>query len=139
MVQERTETNQAPRALVVDDDADAAAAVQIMLTAIGFAVEVASSAQEAIALLPGRVLDLAVLDLMMEETDSGVQVARALRRTPGNQQTPILLLTAAAEKTGFRVPVDTPEEREWLGVDAWLDKPVTFQALQAAIERPRHG
>jgi CheY-like chemotaxis protein len=131
---------QTKRALVVDDDLDVVVAVTAVLEAAGYAVLSASSAREAIALLPSLgPVDLAVLDLMMEESDSGVQVAQALRRRPETAQLPIVLLTAVAEKTGFRVAVETGEEREWLGVDAWLDKPVSPERLLQVVERMRHG
>jgi CheY-like chemotaxis protein len=119
----------------VEDDADARNAVQMILETAGFTVETASCAQEAMAQLPGRSYDLAILDLMMEENDSGVQVAQALRRSAGGRRLPIILLTAVTEKTGFRVPLETEEEREWLQVEAWLDKPVTPQRLLAEVAR----
>lgn len=125
------------RVLLVDDDADVREAVRVILEGAGFVVETASSAQEAMARLVGQSYDLAVLDLMMEESDSGVQVAQALRRAEGGKRTRIVLLTAVTEKTGFRVPLETEEEREWLQVDAWLDKPVSPQGLLAEAARVR--
>jgi CheY-like chemotaxis protein len=130
---------QMKRALVVDDDLDVVVTVTAVLESAGYAVVSASSAREATALLPSLgPADLAVLDLMMEESDSGVQVAQALRRRPETARLPIVLLTAVAEKTGFRVAVATEEEREWLGVDAWLDKPVSAERLLQVVEGVRH-
>ncbi len=130
---------QTKRALVVDDDLDVVVTVTAVLESAGYEVVSASSAREAIALLPALgTVDLAVLDLMMEENDSGVQVAQELRRRPDTAQIPIVLLTAVAEKTGFRIGLETEEEREWLGVDAWLDKPVSPQRLLHVVERVRH-
>ncbi len=130
---------QTKRALVVDDDLDVVVTVTAVLQSAGYEVVSASSAREALALLPslGNV-DLAILDLMMEENDSGVQVAQELRRRPDTAQIPIILLTAVAEKTGFRVGLETEEEHEWLGVDAWLDKPVSTERLLQAVEQVRH-
>src|SRR5574340_463475 len=125
----------AERVLLVDDDADILITLSAMLTSAGYEVESALGAREALAISAGRRYDLAVMDLMMEESDSGVQVARELRRRPETAGTPIILLTAVAEKTGFRVPLATEEEREWLQVDAWLDKPVTAERLLAEIAR----
>jgi CheY-like chemotaxis protein len=133
------EPRQRKSALVVDDDPDVVVTVTAVLESAGYAVVSASSAHEAIAVLPDLgPVDLAVLDLMMEENDSGVQVAQALRRRPETASLPIILFTAVAEKTGFRVAVETEEEREWLGVDAWLDKPVSAARLLQVVERVRH-
>ncbi len=126
------------RVLLVDDDIDMLIAVKAMLEAAGYAVTAAQGAEEAFALLPDLCVDLAILDLMMEENDSGVQVAQQLRLRPETREIPILLLTSVAEKTGFRVPLQTREEREWLQVDAWLDKPVTPERLLAEMARLRH-
>ncbi len=122
------------RVLLVDDDVDVVVTVRAMLEAGGYEVTTAQSAEEALALLPAR-FDFAILDLMMEESDAGVRVAQELRGQAETRDIPILLLTGAAERTGFRVPVATQEEREWLGVDAWLDKPVTQELLLAEMER----
>ncbi len=130
--------NPTKRVLLVDDDEDIILAVQIMLEAAGHEVVVARGAKEAVALLPSLHVDAAIVDLMMEESDSGVQVAQALRLQPHTKDLPIILLTSAAELTGFRVALETQEEREWLHADAWLDKPVSAEALLQAVAEVRH-
>ncbi len=132
-------TDRGKRVLLVDDDEDILLAVQVMLEAAGHEVVVARGAREALSLLPNLRVDAVILDLMMEESDSGVQVAQALRLEPHTKDLPILLLTSAAEQTGFRVALETPEEREWLHVDAWLDKPVSADALLRALAEVRHA
>lgn len=123
------------RVLLVDDDADCRDALQIVLEASGYEVLSAGSAEEALSMLAGHTVDIAVLDMMMEENDSGAALAHRIRRVPGMAKAPIILVTAVAEKTGFRVPLATEQEREWLGVDAWLDKPVSPERLLAEVER----
>ena len=127
------------RVLLVDDDEDVLFAVRAMLEAAGHQVTAARGTKEALACLPGLQVDVAIVDLMMEETDSGVQVAQAIRLRPETRDLPILLLTAVTETTGFRVPLETAEEREWLQVDAWLDKPVTAEQLLRAVAEVRHA
>ena len=126
------------RVLLVDDDADAVIAVEAILQGAGYEVVAAYSAREALTLLPGAEFDVALLDMMMEENDSGIQVAREIRRNPGTENVPILLLTAVASRTGFRVPLQTEEERAWLQADVWLDKPVTPEQLLTALARVEH-
>jgi CheY-like chemotaxis protein len=123
------------RALIVDDDADMVAFVSAVLEMAGYEVTSALGAREAIGLLRGRCFDIAILDMMMEEADSGVQIARELRRNPQTARTPVLLLTAVADKTGFRVALETDEEREWLSADVWLDKPVDPTRLLHEVAR----
>jgi len=123
------------RVLLVDDDADCRDALQIVLEASGYDVLSAGSAEEALSMLTGETVDIAILDMMMEENDSGAALAHRIRRCPGLAEVPIILVTAVAERTGFRVPLSTRQEREWLGVDAWLDKPVSPERLLREVER----
>lgn len=126
------------RVLLVDDDADCRDALQIVLEASGYDVLSAGSAEEALSMLTGETVDIAILDMMMEENDSGAALAHRIRRCPGLAEVPIILVTAVAERTGFRVPLSTRQEREWLGVDAWLDKPVSPERLLREVERLTH-
>ena len=127
------------RILLVDDDPDFLSALQLTLEAAGYQFLSARTAAEAIPLLRRERVDLAILDLMMEETDSGITVAYQLRRQPEMAKIPVLLVTAVASQTGFRAPLTTPEEREWLKVDAWLDKPIKPERLLEEVKRLTHG
>ena len=126
--------NPVKRVLMVDDDVDFSDAVRLVLEAAGYEVLAAHTAGEALELLRGQRIDAAILDMMMEEADSGAMVAHSLRRQPELKEIPVILVTSVTEKTGYRVGTDTAEGREWLGVDAWLDKPVDPQELLRKIE-----
>jgi DNA-binding response OmpR family regulator len=67
-----------PKVLVVDDEANHARVMAIGLRIEGFDVETASDAESALALLPERAFDLAIVDLMMPGTN-GIQLARIVR------------------------------------------------------------
>jgi CheY-like chemotaxis protein len=127
------------RVLLVDDDADFLNAVRMTLEAAGYDVISANTAKDAIALLRESRVHVAILDLMMEEPDSGITVAHFLRRQPEMTGIPVILATAVTEKTGFRVPMDDADDREWLKVDAWVDKPVSPAVLLREIERLSGG
>jgi CheY-like chemotaxis protein len=122
------------RVLMVDDDVDFSDAVKLTLEAAGYEVLTANSATQAMAALGEQTVDVAILDMMMEEPDAGARVAHQLRRRPELAQVPVILVTSVTEKTGFRVEMERPEEREWLGVDVWLDKPVDPAELLEEIE-----
>jgi len=122
------------RVLMLDDDVDFSDAVKLTLEAAGYEVVTANSATQAMAALGQQTVDVAILDMMMEEPDAGARVAHQLRRRPELAQVPVILVTSVTEKTGFRVEMERPEEREWLGVDVWLDKPVDPAELLEEIE-----
>jgi CheY-like chemotaxis protein len=123
------------RVLLVDDDVDFLNAVRLMLEAAGYDVVSAHTGGEAVKLLRETRVDVAILDLMMEEPDAGIAVAHFLRRQPEMRGIPVILATAVTEKTGFRVSLDDPDDRDWLQVDAWVDKPVDPQVLLAEVRR----
>jgi len=66
---------------------------------------------------------------------AGIILAHHLRRQPETATIPIILLTAVTEATGFRVSLDNPDDRSWLKVDAWADKPVDTTRLLQEIRR----
>ena len=119
------------RVLMVDDDVDFIDAAKLTLEAAGHEVLSANTAAEALALVRERRVDVAILDMMMEEPDAGAMVADRLRRRPEMERIPVILVTSVTEKTGYRVE---REAREWLGIDVWMDKPVDPQELLRAIE-----
>jgi CheY-like chemotaxis protein len=123
---------------MVDDDVDFIDAVRLTLEASGYEVLTANSGEQALALLRDRAVDVAILDMMMEEPDAGAMVAHNLRRRPELAEIPVILVTSVTEKTGYRLPTDAADGREWLGVDVWLDKPVSPEELLRTIERLTH-
>lgn len=81
-----------PRILYVEDDPDMLEAVRIMLEDGGWEVLTAASALEGLEAAARELPDVALLDLMLEEVDSGVTLATRLRaRRP---HMPIYLLSS---------------------------------------------
>jgi two-component system response regulator HydG len=77
--------------LVVDDHVEMARLLADHLTDAGYTVDVATSGQEAIAAVRGRVLDAVVCDLRMERVD-GFDVLAAVRQV--DPTLPVLIMTA---------------------------------------------
>ena len=118
----------AMRILVVDDDRNIVAALDLLLRDIGMTVEVAFSLAEARARTGSGGYDLLVLDLNMPD-GSGIDFAAEFRRS--DPATPILMLTAeSAEEVTVRA-LDA-------GADDFVTKPVranTFLARVRALLR----
>ncbi len=79
------------RVLVVDDHVEMARLLADHLTDVGYTVDVATSGQEALAVVRGRVLDAVVCDLRMEQVD-GFDVLAAVRQV--DPTLPVLIMTA---------------------------------------------
>jgi DNA-binding response OmpR family regulator len=107
------------RILVVDDDQVIQQLLKVNLELEGYAVEVASDGQEALALFAAFEPDLVLLDIMMPKLD-GWEVARRLAGTPGGR-VPIVLLSARAQESDVQKGTD-------LGVAAYVTKP--FDPIQ---------
>jgi DNA-binding response OmpR family regulator len=107
------------RILVVDDDQVIQQLLKVNLELEGYAVEVASDGEEALATFEGFHPDLVVLDIMMPKLD-GWEVARRLKATEGGQ-VPIVLLSARAQEADVQKGTD-------LGVAAYVTKP--FDPIQ---------
>jgi two-component system NtrC family sensor kinase len=126
---------EAVKVLVVDDDPDFLEQHRIMLTGMGFEVVTAERSDEAIEVSNREIPDAFVLDLMMERTDSGARLARALRRDPRFRRAPIVMLTSVVRDVGFDFYRNPREVLEWMKADAWFDKPAPVAELAATIQR----
>ena len=111
------------RLLVVDDEPFLRDAVAASLTFLGFEVTTAEGGREALRLARERPFDLAVLDVMLPDTD-GFDVVRRLRRD--GSRLPVIFLTAR----------DTRDDKVaglTLGGDDYLTKPFGLDELAARI------
>ena len=114
------------RILVVDDEPDLVAALARGLKREGYAVDTATSGEEALAKASWNPYDLVCLDLNMPDLD-GLEVCDSLRTSSFQGLTPrVLMLTAR----------DTIEDRIQgldVGADDYLVKPFSFEELAARV------
>ncbi|NLF30786.1 MAG: response regulator [Planctomycetes bacterium] len=116
-----------PTVLCVDDDADVREILRILLEKNGFAVRLAGSAQEGVRLFRQSPPDAVVVDLMMEEIDSGVRFVRDLRAL-GNAA-PVVMLSSVGDAMSAAIdPAD-------LGLAGVLQKPIAEQTLVGLLRR----
>ncbi len=109
--------------LVVDDDPELRAALQLALQLDGYRVETAPDGARALDALPGLRPDLVVVDLMMPYLD-GLEVCRRLRSA--GDRTPILVLTARDQVDDRVAGLDA-------GADDYLIKPFALAELRARL------
>jgi DNA-binding NtrC family response regulator len=117
--------------LMIDDDADFIEANRTVLEANGFEVSAAYSAQDGWNILQGATPDVIILDVMMEEFDSGFKLANDLNiRFP---KMPVLLLTAVHDFMSDKWQFSREKDADWLPVIKFLEKPLAPDQLVAAI------
>ena len=119
--------------LLVDDDPDFRLQQKMQLEAAGYNVLEASSAKEAMQTLAKTEPDIALVDLMMEESDAGFQLCYKLKKRA--KPIPVIMVTSVASETGMEFDASTDEERSWIKADTLLNKPIRFEQLVREIDR----
>src|SRR5512145_1642991 len=109
------------RILVVEDNAKLSSFLQRALVEEGYAVDVASDGESALASLDLATYALMILDWMLPGID-GLELCRRLR--DGGNPIPILMLTARAEISARITGLDA-------GADDYLSKPFDLGELLA--------
>ncbi len=119
--------------LVVDDDADFAAAARVALEAEGLEVACAHDAVDALCVAAARPPDLVVTDLMMARLDEGFRLIARLRELPGCSRLPAVVVTAAAARLGFDFRPRDGADLAAMGAQAFMEKPVAPADLIAGV------
>jgi DNA-binding response OmpR family regulator len=104
--------------LIVDDDPDMVEAGRIVLEREGYTVESASNMADGLRALEESHPDLLILDVMMEEADDGLLLARQIRRRGHNL--PVLMLTSVNRVMGLNID----KHLEIVPVDEFVEKPI---------------
>ncbi len=114
------------KALVVDDNASARAALQETVSTLSADTTVAASGPEAIDLLRAadvdRPFDLVLLDWQMPAMD-GIEVARRVRAAGALRSRPLIIVVSAFGREEVRAAAQAA------GADGFLEKPVSRSSL----------
>lgn len=115
----------APRLLLVEDDAALAELLEWHFAQEGYEVKRTPDGEEALLLARENAPDVVVLDWMIE-TISGIEVCRQLRRSTGTANVPIIMLTARGEEEDRIRGLET-------GADDYVTKPFSPRELVARV------
>ena len=115
---EQTEQRNKPRIVVADDDVTVRMLARECLEPFGFDVEEAENGREAIERVFATQPDAVMLDVLMPEID-GYEVCRAIRKIPGNESLPILMMTALEDEESIN-------EAYMAGASEFTTKPVNW-------------
>jgi CheY-like chemotaxis protein len=120
--------------LIIDDDPDIVESMKVILENDGYRVDSALNSEEGLEKFIVFRPALVILDVMMESMDSGFSLARQLKKDPKFEKIPILMLTAAEEKTGLNFKAEAGD-KDWLPVEGFLDKPVASDVLLQTVAK----
>jgi CheY-like chemotaxis protein len=122
--------------LIIDDDPDMVLAARLCLEGAGHQVIEAKNGAEGLEKVKAEVPDLIILDVMMDTTTEGFQLALQLRSPDPKSEfaqyseIPILMLTAIHTTTSVRFGPD----EDYLPVDDFIDKPIDPDQLVSKVE-----
>ncbi len=126
--------------LIIDDDPDIALATRLCLESANYDVIEARNSIEGLKSIEQNQPDLIVLDVMMESTTEGFQMALTLR-SPDPQSAyqkfrdiPIIMLTSIHSTTPLRFGPD----EDYLPVDHFLEKPFKPDELLGLVAELLH-
>jgi PAS domain S-box-containing protein len=121
----------ARRVLIVDDNADAAESLAMLLAFQGHETQVAYSAGEALACIGSFGPEVALLDIGLPQM-SGYELAVRLRALPHMSALRLIALTGYGQ-------LEDQQRALASGFDAHMIKPVDLEALERVIAGPKDG
>ncbi len=117
-----------PRILVVDDDPIILRLMRIRLVRLGYSVETALTAEEALVQFSLTPVDLVITDIHMPGM-SGLDLIDRLQDTDAT--VPIIVITASVSGEDYLAAISA-------GAVDFLGKPVSSRELAAVVERCLH-
>jgi DNA-binding NtrC family response regulator len=118
------EPTELPHALLVDDDADAAETMAMLIASEGFTVATAGSLRDARRQMSLQEPDIVLLDLMLPD-GSGMELFNDVKALPNAE---LVLITGHAS-------LDTSIQALRLGAADYLVKPMSLKQLQGVLSR----
>ena len=119
--------------LLADDDPDAIFIMKHHLEKWGYDVVSVDSRGEAERYLESECPDLAILDLMMEEEDSGFILSYRIKKC--RPEVPVIISTAVAAESGISFDINAPGSRSWIKADHYLEKGFKMEQLKLLVDK----
>ncbi len=112
--------------LLVDDDKDLTAALELKLGKDGFKIQTASDGESAVKWIRAKTPDLVVLDVNLPDM-SGMDVCKEIRMDPRTAHVPVIMLTARDEEIDRVLGLE-------FGADDYITKPFNTREVILRIK-----
>ncbi|MBN1253191.1 MAG: response regulator [Bacteroidales bacterium] len=119
--------------LITDDDIDYLEQMKFHVENFGYKTLTANSQKECEQIIENEHFDLAILDLMMENDDSGFILSYKIKKK--NPDLPVILATSVSSATRFVFEPENETEKSWIKADKYLEKGIRPDQLQREISK----
>lgn len=123
-------TNTTKRILIADDDYDYLEQMKIFIKSFGYETITAENQKECEEIIEEIKPDLAILDLMMENEDSGFILSYKLKKK--YPDVPVIIATSVTAETGYNFENDA---QAWIKADKFMEKGIRPDQLQREINK----
>ena len=117
--------------LLIDDDPDFRQRTKQFLQDAGYNVTEAEGENQAYELARNRTFDIAIVDLILENSDSGFSLGYHFKKD--YPKMPIVMLSSAVNEFGIEFSLESVSERSWIKADVLLNKPIRAEQLLQAV------
>ena len=119
--------------LIVDDDIDYLAQMEMQVKKLGYEVITADTQKAGEEMVDRHQVDLAIIDLMMENKDSGFILCYKMKQKYPNL--PVIIASAVTAETGLSFGVETAADRNWIKADTFIEKGIRPDQLEREINK----
>jgi len=119
--------------LIVDDDVDYLTQLELQVKGLGYDVITAESQKDGEKLIAETKPDLAIVDLMMENKDSGFILCYKMKKHYPDM--PVIIASAVTAETGLNFNIETENDRKWIKADKFLEKGLRTDQLEREINK----
>ncbi len=120
------------KVLIAEDDADLMDQLDIYLGGRGYEVVKAYTQKDAEKIISEKEFDAAVLDLMMENPDSGFVLSHRIKKAFPKK--PVIIVTSVTKETGFYFDKEH-DKNNWIKADAVIQKELRFEQLEKELKK----
>ena len=119
--------------LIVEDDLDLLEQMKLYLESNNYNVIIATSEEKGTELINNEKFDLAILDLMITNQDSGFILSHKVKKK--DEKIPVIIVTAVTKETGLYFDAGSKGNKSWIKADMILNKDIRFEQLKSEVEK----
>ena len=119
--------------LIVDDDPDQLEQLRFQVKNFGYEPITACCQKDGEGLLSKIKPDLAIVDLMMENQDSGFILSYKIKQK--YPDVPVIIVTSVTAVTGLNFNIETGSDKRWIKADKYIEKGIRPDQLHREINK----